>query len=398
MSNEPEREIEKTLRASAQQRREAAGAPTTMHPATRKLLQGEVARTYATGRGDAGSKTFRFSWPRLMAVVGAIILLGWVGSVFLLRSSKAPFEYQLAKNKSESTLKTSPAYATPNAPADKSKDAASAAPGSSLNQNGIVTETLRQHSNNFEDFGTGISESAARDLKKELPSPNLDALVAAKPMSVPALSVPSVSYDGTTPGGSITTDSSNTSSNVATLQFASVNQPNAAQRSAGSLATPRALNSFRVEQTGDQIRVVDGDGSIYAGYVEKAEASAKTPASLDENKSRQLGEVMKNSVRLAGTATNASLAQMTQSYFFRVSGTNLTLHQELIFSGHFVGVATVPIASPSPLANGAVSSDLSAEPAPAPLQLLNCRVTGRAVIGSTNQMEINAQATTNPSP
>ncbi len=374
MPNEPEREIEKTLRACAQQRREAMGASTTMHPATRKLLQGEVARTYPAGRGDTGSQTFRFSWPRLMAVVGAIILLGWVGSVFLLGSGKA--KYQLAKNESESALKNAPVFATPNAPADKSKDAAAAA-------------------SDFEDHGLGIAESAARELKKELPSTNLNAISAAKPMSVPALSVPSVSYDRNTRGGSIAVDSSNTSGNAATLQFASVNEPIAAQRSAGSLTTPRVLNSFRVEQTGDQIKVVDGDGSIYTGYVEKAEASAKTPLSRAENKSRRFGDVIMNSAGLAGAATNTSPAQMPQSYFFRVSGTNLTSRQELVFSGHFAGVATVAAASPPPSANGAVSSDLSVEPTPAPLQLLNCRVTGQAVIGGTNQVEINAQATTN---
>ena len=41
---EPEREIEKQLRAYAKERREQAGAPIELHPATRKLLQGEAAR------------------------------------------------------------------------------------------------------------------------------------------------------------------------------------------------------------------------------------------------------------------------------------------------------------------------------------------------------------------
>src|SRR6266446_4187730 len=41
---EPERPIEKLLRESAKKRREDAGAPLDMHPATRRMLQGEVSR------------------------------------------------------------------------------------------------------------------------------------------------------------------------------------------------------------------------------------------------------------------------------------------------------------------------------------------------------------------
>ena len=41
---ETERKIEKLLRAYAKKRRADAGDPLKLHPATRRLLQGEVAR------------------------------------------------------------------------------------------------------------------------------------------------------------------------------------------------------------------------------------------------------------------------------------------------------------------------------------------------------------------
>lgn len=47
MSNEPQRDIEKDLLAYKQRRREQAGAPLELHPATRKMLQSEAARTAA---------------------------------------------------------------------------------------------------------------------------------------------------------------------------------------------------------------------------------------------------------------------------------------------------------------------------------------------------------------
>lgn len=45
MANEPQREMEKELLGYKQRRGEQAGAPLELHPATRRMLQGEVART-----------------------------------------------------------------------------------------------------------------------------------------------------------------------------------------------------------------------------------------------------------------------------------------------------------------------------------------------------------------
>ena len=52
MANEPERPIEKLLRAAAQKRRDEVGAPFELHPATRRLLQGEVARRFAKPQSE----------------------------------------------------------------------------------------------------------------------------------------------------------------------------------------------------------------------------------------------------------------------------------------------------------------------------------------------------------
>src|SRR4051812_49342213 len=54
MSTEPERDIEKTLKAYADKRREEAGAPLELHPATRRLLLGEAARAGPKPKQRAG--------------------------------------------------------------------------------------------------------------------------------------------------------------------------------------------------------------------------------------------------------------------------------------------------------------------------------------------------------
>src|SRR5688572_27143072 len=62
MAAEPEKKIEGLLKSYSRKRREDAGAPLEMHPATRRMLQGEVARQ----QGGASSASPRPWWKALM--------------------------------------------------------------------------------------------------------------------------------------------------------------------------------------------------------------------------------------------------------------------------------------------------------------------------------------------
>ena len=76
---EPERKIEKLLRAYAKKRRADAGDPLTLHPATRRLLQGEVARRKPKPEDEEASVTlwelFRQRWA-LLAGFAVICIFG----------------------------------------------------------------------------------------------------------------------------------------------------------------------------------------------------------------------------------------------------------------------------------------------------------------------------------
>jgi hypothetical protein len=86
MALEPEKKIEESLHAYARKRREDAGAPLEMHPATRRMLQGEVAKLRA-GQKAAESRPWWHSLlavgPRFAAALGlfAVLAVGvWVFS------------------------------------------------------------------------------------------------------------------------------------------------------------------------------------------------------------------------------------------------------------------------------------------------------------------------------
>ena len=83
MAAEPEKRIEESLHAYARKRREDAGAPMEMHPATRRMLQGEVAKLKAAQPPErrAWWQSFFLVWPRFTGAVGmfAVLAVGvWV--------------------------------------------------------------------------------------------------------------------------------------------------------------------------------------------------------------------------------------------------------------------------------------------------------------------------------
>ncbi len=134
MPNEPEQTIEQVLHAYAHKRQAEAGAPLELHPATRQLLQGEVARTLAKPVNEAPSR-FQFllaAWPRLAfggaifaTLVFVMVLLqsgnrvGPDGSLMELAQHKATPAGELERRK----------YSEPSAPAvPEAKDRDDATP------------------------------------------------------------------------------------------------------------------------------------------------------------------------------------------------------------------------------------------------------------------------------
>ena len=154
------------------------------------------------------------------------------------------------------------------------------------------------------------------------------------------------------------------------------------------------LASFQVEQAGPALRIVDEDGSVYSGYVQIAGNVRRAPAvtaaaPAAASQSRALGEVTES----PATATFDSVQLAPQTYFFRVAGTNRSLHKRVVFTGSLL-TATNLTSSPLVATNLSVGAGVgrtragSAQPVLVPL--LNSRIAGKVVIGSGKPVEINA--------
>ena len=474
MSSEPERPIEKQLRASAQERRGRAAGGLEMHPATRRVLQGEVAHRF--GRRAVTERLrfawlFRKGWVRslgAMAALGVVVIAAWVS----FQASKPKGQDQrLAKNEqfrspavssSTSVLEerdkqlsrqtysedlsqpAKPALAdsagTPASPesaalslkkADlaKDKEITIDRPSATMQPSGGIITGQQDQKN------TGVGGAAggnnvpslaaaepvmsqryglARGLPSSVLSPPAAPAVESSNLSnkdAEALSAPAplplqdagrlTSLEGSATSNAFSTNLESYGYFVASPNpanggraFRQLTEAESALRSktaipGNSLSANQILVSFRVERTGRELRVIDQDGSVYAGTIRATTAglvapSAQMPAG-DAHRDDKLQ-------RSATSPSNFELAQQPTASAvtaFQVVGTNRTWNQKVVFSGTLTGdTGTL----------GRVTQP-QRESLPGAVQLLGAqtnqlrqglRVSGRAVIGAGQMIDINA--------
>src|SRR5688572_3433962 len=91
MPSEPDNRMDDLLKTYAKKRRDEAGEPLDLHPATRRLLQGEVAKLRpASIQKPRPWFTFWLAyWPQLGAAASILLVLG-VGYRVLLQEQVSP--------------------------------------------------------------------------------------------------------------------------------------------------------------------------------------------------------------------------------------------------------------------------------------------------------------------
>ena len=164
-------------------------------------------------------------------------------------------------------------------------------------------------------------------------------------------------------------------------------------------ATPAhpVLASFQVEQAGPALRIVDGDGSVYSGYVQLAAAARRQRATKAENSAatrapQTLGAALEESP--AASLNSDQLAQ--PAYFFRVAGTNRSLNKKVVFTGNLTAATNLVLFQPGTnylKFGGGLGGFQEAAPQPGFLPLPQSRISGKLVIGNSKAVEINAVPT-----
>jgi hypothetical protein len=492
MANEPERPIEKLLRAAAKKRRDECGAPLELHPATRRLLQGEVTRKFARPGGERRSfaEMLVQLWPRFAG--GAAIFAVLALAVYVLEPGAGPSSQEalLASNKAmppadETRQFLSPPSAavamTPAAPApvpeatpqtlafaDKplpvrpspagrlgteqealAKDSI-LAPQEPAARERLAFATAPQVADKKEPAarmlavsGGAVAQAPAGAMNGGLerryglvngpvppagmpPAPAPSAPVASPPVAVKIMaadestklavaksgqagsaykSIAEVASANRKKPASTATDGllkyaaearSGAKPGSITQSFARVAPEAKAKAALADKAAPAhpVLAAFQVEQAGSALRIVDGDGSVYSGYVQIATAarrqrSTKAESSAATRAPQALGAVLEE--RPAASLDSDQLAQ--PAYFFRVAGTNRSLNKKVVFTGNLMAATNLVLWQPvtnNLQFGGGVGGFQESGPQPGLLPFLHSRISGKVVIGNGKAVEINA--------
>ncbi len=387
MAMDPERPVEKLLREYAERRRQQAASLRDLHPVNRRLLQTEAAARFAPRRSsNTLLELLRFRG-KLAWGLGFCVLALVAGGLLYVQQWRptAGRELQLAKKESGGegrarplqqqtfvppasspmTLAGTPAPGAGrgttagkplNEPLPTAKNEyislatrnpapAAAAP---LNQPVPESPVPVQESLPLQasppvtltgapaleaaraDLAASSAKAASGDLREQAqgtplryglaPTSALDRAPAARATldANPSLDAPSASESGPLTFTRVSTGSAGAvaaSPNSQTVfRFRSASQANPAALRASATAgvgdSPSLLRSFTVQQNGSELQIREPDGSLYTGYLDLGPTKEKAQSAL--------------SVLLQGR-TNAAA--------FRVSGTNLTLSKQVVFTG-----------------------------------------------------------------
>jgi hypothetical protein len=132
------------------------------------------------------------------------------------------------------------------------------------------------------------------------------------------------------------------------------------------------LSAFNLSRAGQNVRVVDADGSIYDGQVVgEITSAAATEAFAKKHKD----------------------ANQEGNWAFKVAGTNHNLQQNVVFTGN---VLAMPVAAPASQVsaqnqNRNASNAQNAAPAGLAQSAQNSRITGKVQVGGSNEFKIEAK-------
>jgi hypothetical protein len=447
---EEERKIEKLLRAYAKKRRADAGDPLKLPPATRRLLQDEVKRLKPKPDEDDSLSLWELFRQQWVFLLGFALVIFFVATMFLPALSSAKkkaqnvsalnnlkqigFAVQLAAGDANGQLPASldaltnqfnsPAILTDPQSGQPFVYVAGNEDLGALRTNAVLAYSPEDKNGRAVLLADGTVEQVDRARFRELTNQPVLKLALAKervirggrgfgggdipaPVAAPSSPAPAtastlrLTADNSAEITSVTAPVTAQANNglmkaerpqlqvvqqLAQAQFKSIE--NLFRNNSAAAKTSPVLANFQVQQTGNELRVLDGDGSVYDGSLTVANATDQMGPSGSAGTREQTARPNPDAV---GGEFSAA-----QNYFFRVTGMNQTLKQKVVFSGNLMMFSKNTDAS-----RMVVTNSLKEKPGQPPVQEVyqnrpqapvwpNVRIAGTAVVSGTNVIEIDA--------
>jgi len=350
MPPEPKKPMEQMLEALAKARRAEFGDDAKMPNPMRARLHEEIARAGAAEDEKVesrGSWVTRF-WPRVTVAAALATLIVLVPAIWWNRTH--PFaesgDLALRDRTAGAADGLNPAAASEDTLA---KDPAVSATEPTVNQadnNQIKIEPAAtpaseaEASNSSTRFAQGpaateFPSKVSKGFDKEIAAAKIQAAPAAAAAAGADSKAKSDKMAGVAPP---VAQPSSADSLETKQQFSQQSALQSFRNNAQVSRAANVLNTFKFQQQGSEIRVLDADGSTYTGKIEQLPKNAELDAGITARR-----DAAKQTRRYAAKAVPENESAAPQSYF-RATGYNVSLKKRLVFEGNY---AELPAQQPA---------------------------------------------------
>jgi hypothetical protein len=341
MASEPKKPMEQMLEALAKARRAQFGADPQMPNPMRARLHDEIARAGTAEDENVESRPswITMFWPRVTVAAALATLLVLIPAIWWNQSHPAAESGDLALR--DRTAGSSSALN----PAVPAKDALANAPAVSATE---PTVNLADNSQIKMEPAASAPASDAEASKSsvhlaegraaaEVPNQvtkgfgeTARAKIQAAPAAAPPAHADSKGKSDATSAAAPPMSQPSSAGVVATAQqFSQQSAVQSFRNNAQVSGAAHVLNTFQVQQQGDEIRVVDADGSMYTGKLEQSVKGAEVDSRIAARRG-----VAKQTLSYDAKAGDEDKPDMAQSYF-RATGYNVSLKKRLVFEGNY---------------------------------------------------------------
>jgi hypothetical protein len=342
MASEPKKPVEQMLEALAKARRAEFGADPKMPNPMRARLHEEIARAGTAVDDEVESRVSwvtRF-WPRVTVAAALATLVVLVPAIWWNQSHPptAPGGVAVRDRTAGAYNGLKPAVPAENTVAKAPAPSATEPTVNLADNSQIKIEPAATPASEAEALssstrvlqGRGATEFPTQATKGFLNREIAGAKRQSAPAAASAASGNSKAKPDALAAAAPPVAQPSSADSLATAQQFSQQSTVQSFRNTAQINRPaNVLNTFQVQQQGDEIRVLDADGSTYTGKIEQLAKSAEVDSRTTVR--RAMAEQARRQEAQPGGETESAAPQP----YFRAAGYNVTLKKTLVFEGNY---------------------------------------------------------------
>jgi hypothetical protein len=299
MASEPKKRMEQMLEALAKARRAQFGDDPKMPNPMRARLHEEIARAGAVEDEKVESRPswLTMFWPRVTVAAALATLIVLVPAIWWNRSHPLGESGDLALR-------------------DRTAGAA----------DGLTAVVPAENT-----LAKAPAVSATAEAKGFADKKIAAAKIQAAPAAAPAAGADSKAKSDTMAGAAPPVAQPSSAASLGTKQqFSQQSAVQSFRNNAQVSRSANVLNTFQVQQQGSEIRVLDADGSTYAGKLEQLANNAEFDSRITARR-----DAAKQTRSYAARAARENESATSPQSYFRATGFNVSLKKTLVFEGNY---------------------------------------------------------------